>query len=183
MMLEYYKYSTVQLKCKKCNWTGLGEESVQGEIFEELYEINCPSCSEKLATILFPTSEEMLKYGTDEEKEQAKENIEFQKAIEKSLLKSIDELPEIEDDKISFEVIEKSDDNYDYLNVLWKGKVIWEEIIGYEYHYRFIELGKMFKDKYGSKMVDFIPKGDGYFLYGDNIQAPKKIEEFRGSLK
>jgi len=41
----------------------------------------------------------------------------------------------------------------------------------------------MFKEKYGAKMIDFIPMEDSYLLYGDNIPALKKVEELRESLK
>jgi uncharacterized protein (DUF169 family) len=179
----YYTYKKEEFICKECKWKGLGENTDQGELFNELFEIYCPSCHEVVGIIPYPTIEEVLEFGDEEEKEEARLAIDFHKKIEAAELKSIKQLPEINGDQLIFEITEKNQEEDDYVVISLNGKVIWEEIIAYEYYSRFLELGALFKKKYGSKMIDFIPNVDGYLLWGDKISAPKKIEDFRNSLK
>ncbi len=181
-MNRYYEYKSKQFKCDKCGWTGNGGQAKQGEVFEAVFEIDCPNCYEKIGSVAYPTHEETLKYGTDEEKRSVKKRIEFENRMIKSKLNSIKQLPKIDGNKLIFKTITETVNDDLYLKILYNNEVIWEEIIGYEYYSRFIGLGKLFKQKYGSRLHDFIEEKSVY-LYGDSISAFKIIDEFRNSLK
>lgn len=181
-MSGYYEYEKEQFSCSNCGWTGKGTQVKQGEVFGELFEIDCPNCYEVIGSVSFPTFEEELKYGTDEEKESVKKRIAFEERMSNSELKSIKQLPKIEGDNLIFENTTEWMNNDLHLKILCNSELIWEEIVGYEYYERYIELGKMFKRKYKLRMIDFIPEESAYLL-GDSISAYKTIEDFRDSLK
>ena len=42
MSLNYYTYKDVPYACDHCGWRGKGSELEQGEMFEALFELNCP---------------------------------------------------------------------------------------------------------------------------------------------
>jgi len=179
---NYYTYSTVEYECKLCGWKGLGKDTLLGEGFSELFEFDCPECHENIGCISYPTIAETIKYGNAEERIEAKKRNEWMVEVEKMRLKSITQLPNIEDDSIDF-TITKSDNDQDYLVVLFNRQEIWREIRTYEYFERFIEIGNLLKKKYGKKMVDLIPEGDDEYLYGDSLSSVSLIEEFRSNLK
>jgi hypothetical protein len=181
-MSKYYEYKNEKFLCSKCGWTGKGTHTEQGELFGELFELDCPSCHEVVGIVSFPTFAEDLKYGTDEDKEKVRKRIAFEKRMTNSKLKSIKQLPKIEGDNLIFvNTTEWVNDDL-HLKIFCNSELIWKEIVGYEYYTRYIELGKMFKRKYKSRMIDFIPE-ESQYLDGDSITAFKKIEDFRGSLK
>jgi phage FluMu protein Com len=182
MNYKYYEFASEKFKCPNCNWTGSGAEAKTGEVFGALFEIDCPNCGETLGSVSFPTDKETLEHGSEKEKESVLKRIAFLEKMDATLLKSIDQLPEIKGDELVFETAEERRGDDLYLKILCQGDLVWEEITGYEYYDRFLELGNMFKEKYGESMVDFIQQGSAY-LYGDSISAYQKVEEFRKKLK
>ena len=54
---------------------------------------------------------------------------------------------------------------------------------GYAPEYVYIEIGKLFKEKYGKRMVDLVPEVDGLYLYGDSCSSVQLIDEFRAELR
>lgn len=181
-MSKYYEYENEKFHCSNCGWTGKGTQAKQGELFSALFELDCPNCHEVVGKVSFPTFAEELKYGTDEEKESVKKRIAFEERMTNSELKSIKQLPKIKGDNLIFENASEWVNDDLHLKIFCNNELIWDEIVGYEYYKRYIELGKMFKRKYKSRMIDFIPEKSQY-LEGDSISAYKTIEDFRDSLK
>jgi len=181
-MNHYYEYKKESFKCSECGWTGKGAKTEIGEIFESVFEIDCPKCGNKVGSVMYPTEKEMLKYGTEEEKREIRERKEYLDKRNEPALTSAEQLPEIEGDNLVFKIVEKEIDNYPYILIMHNDELIWQEMVGYEYFERFITLGKMFKKKYGSRMTDFISP-DSVYLYGDNIRAAWIVEDFIKSLK
>lgn len=54
----YGTWRTDEIQCSECDWKGKGEQCVQGEMFKELFELDCPNCSRRLMAIPYPTIEE-----------------------------------------------------------------------------------------------------------------------------
>lgn len=99
------------------------------------------------------------------------------------MLTDISHLPDLNDSFMAFILRETQKGDEKFIEITHKGKLIWKEVLVYEYFERFIELGKIFKVKYGSRMIDLVPDVDGDYLYGDRIDARKKIEDFRRGLR
>ena len=181
---NYYSYKKKRFACEHCGWTGLGSKVEQGETFEDGFEVDCPKCHERFpGLILFPTIDETLKKGSKEDKEAATEAKAFREKLLASFLKDISQLPALHDDFIAFVLTEKKIKGEDYIVITHKTKTIWKEIRGYEYYERFVELGKLLKQKYGNKMIDLVPEVDGFYLYGDRLSSPKIVNDFRRGLR
>lgn len=178
-----YTYKKHLYRCEKCGWSGYGEELEQGDLYRDGFEVNCPKCKELLELIVFPTFEEVLKFGSEAEKKDVREQMGFWKKWEESKLKSIEQLPDLEGDNLIFQVEERRHKSEDYLFIMQDGKEVWKEICPYEYYQRFTEIGTILKEKYGSRMKDLVPPENGCYLYGDSIHSVKIIENFRQSLE
>ncbi|MEJ7745383.1 MAG: hypothetical protein WKF61_01235 [Luteimonas sp.] len=57
---DYYSgWEQETFACDKCGWRGLGAECVQGEMFRDFVERQCPRCpDENLFLLMFPTLDE-----------------------------------------------------------------------------------------------------------------------------
>ena len=182
-MSEYYTYEMQDYSCKKCKWKGLGKQTVT-EWFLGGFDIGCPQCHHFLDFISFPTHDDVLKYGTEQEKNDALQRQLFLDRVEASRLKNCEQLPEIETDKIVItlredETVEGEDD---YIVLYWNGKEIWREIRTYEYYDRYIELGQILQKKYGSRLIDFEAEHTVYFC-GDSLTGFDEARAFRASLQ
>ncbi|MDQ3254111.1 MAG: hypothetical protein M3R15_09415, partial [Acidobacteriota bacterium] len=61
--------------CSTCSWKGTGEQCKHGEVFSGLYEICCPSCSNKVGLVMHPTIEES-RQNWDKLSKEAKKQVE-----------------------------------------------------------------------------------------------------------
>ncbi len=161
-MADYYgAWKEDIFVCDKCGWKRTGEECAQGEMFKDLFEIDCPSCNKRLDVVLYPTIEES-RANWDKVSEADKQMIEarekFIAEAESRCLESADELPEIEGDELIFvwDQLRENDRCGDTL-ITHGEQIIWREPSFYEGYDRFIEVAEILKEKYGSKLVDLVP--------------------------
>lgn len=184
MSYNDYSYKSEKYSCQHCGWTGLGDELKFGEMFNDGFEVNCPKCHERFpGLILFPTIEEALEKGTEEDKLHAKDRKAFREKWLASLLTDVEQLPDLNDDYMTFVLREVEENGENYVVLTEHGEVIWKEIRAYEYYERFIELGKLLKQKYGDRMIDLVPDVSGFYLYGDKISSINLIKNFRNKLR
>ena len=98
-----------------------------------------------------------------------------------------DQLPDLNDDEIIISLREEGlgTGKNVYTNahlVLYHGECeIWKEPMGFEYYTRYLELGKILKEKYKEQLVDFDVKYTAN-LGGDHFRAFDKVRQFRKSL-
>lgn len=52
--LAYENYKKLKFKCRSCTWSGLGVDLEMGEVFESLFEIECPKCMTYIGAVGFP---------------------------------------------------------------------------------------------------------------------------------
>jgi len=97
------------------------------------------------------------------------------------------QLPDIDADKIIISLREEGlgtgKDIYKNAHlVLYYGeREIWKEPLGFEYYTRYLELGKILKEKYNERLIDFEAKYT-VNLGGDHFRAFDKVRQFRKSL-
>jgi len=194
-MSKYYTYKQHEYVCEKCAWKGSGAETGGGYLEDgPAFDIVCKECGSRLDLISYPTFEETLEFGNEEEiakavqwREQCKEIDEkvrlHMKRVWETELKSADQLPDIDADEIVITLVEEKDaDSIAEIIVLsWEDKEIWREYCSFEYYRRYLELGKMLKEKYGGRLVDFACEYTAD-LGGDDGRAFDKVREFRKSL-
>lgn len=184
-MADYYgTWKEDVYVCDKCGWEGTGEQCKQGEMFKDLYEINCPSCNNKIDVVLYPTIEES-RVNWDKVSEADKRMIEareqFIKEVEAKSLNSTDELPDVEGDSLVF-VWDFIWDDYQTI-IRYGDKVIWREPAFYEGYERFAEVAEILKKKYGDRLKDLAPTQRSYnALLGDYLSANNIVQAIRDSL-
>ena len=184
-MCEFYTYEKQKYSCEKCNWAGIGEQTEEILDLRDAFVIACPTCGHHLDVIMFPTIDETLKYGTEKQKEEAQQHQKFRNRALASRLKNCEQLPEIEADEIIItlrEVGRKDGEDDWYIVLYWNEKEIWREIGTYEYYDRYIALGQILQNKYGSRLVDFETEYT-MFLGGDYHPAFDEVKKFRELLR
>jgi hypothetical protein len=74
MKINSYTYKNCEYTCIKCKWSGKGSETKVGEVFEGVFEIDCPVCRKPVDAIGHPHIYEILEYDEDEnEKNKSRE--------------------------------------------------------------------------------------------------------------
>ncbi len=181
-MADYYgTWKEDTYVCDKCSWEGTGEQCTQGEMFKDLFEINCPSCQERLDVVLYPTIEESCANWdkvSDQDKIIVLAHEQLTKDFETKCLNSPEELPDVDGDHLVFVWDFIWDD---YLAIIRFGeKVIWREPAFYEGYTRFREVAIILKEKYGERLKDLAPAQRSYnALLGDSFSADETIQMVR----
>ena len=178
-MSQYYEYKKQDYFCRKCRWEGIGGQTEEGEMARCYFEIICPGCGILLDIVMFPTIDEILSYGTESEKASARKKKLSTDRVNASRLQDSDQLPEIDSNEFVITLREEFVDGKEGEIVLyWNETEIWRELITYEYYDRYIELGRILKEKYGSRVIDFEAEPTIYLL-GDYFPALDEVERFR----
>jgi hypothetical protein len=177
--IGYYTYKAHTYQCSHCAWQGLGSELRQGEMFEELFELNCPTCGEEVTFIMYPSVREAIANGaavSDADRQEMEEMQRFWAKCAEMELKSPDQLPDIASSAFTI-VWDKVDD----MTVLrYRDTVIFTEVALYEGFERYQEVGLILKQKYGKALRDLEPTfASAIFLYGDNIFSVERTQKFR----
>lgn len=177
-----YTYVYKKYFCILCGWEGYGKEmkAVEPNIYRGIIEVECPICSYTVANVpLFPSMEETLEYGSEKEIAKARKHKIWLDKVEKSRQIDIAQLPEINNDSIAFSITRVEGE----LTIKANEIELWRELCTYEYYTRFIEIGKLLKQRYGEKMLDLKPLTRDMYLYGDALEAIEIVEEFRNTLR
>ena len=181
-----------QCNTETCAWNLLFECP-----YDQLY-LKCPDCSQHLMTIDYSSPKEYVHrvrtYCKDDDyvkyryetitKNSELERIKFLEIVEKSKLRSADQLPDINSEEIIITwKIGQGDSQYKTIDICYKNQVLWTEILIYEHYERYLEVGKILKEKYKKKLKDFIPDSSILFdLYGDCGESIQMVAEFRKSI-
>jgi len=182
-MAKYYEYRKNNYRCT-CGWKGLGDKCEKGETFQDLFEILCPKCHEKIDLVEFPLISEMEGSDNTADRMTAALVSAFRARFEASKLKSPDELPEIDENFIVL-MWDTDGEATNASNVLIKhrDRVIWREVETYEGYRRFIEVGKILEKKYGMRLKDFIfSEKSELNLGGDHLGAFAQMSCYRQVL-
>ena len=185
--MKYYSdWKNALVDCHYCDWTGIGEDSKQGELYSTFVERICPKCSENIFLLEFPTLEETEKnwYNIPEADRQVHDIVtKGMREKDRYSLKSISQLPEIDSDSFTLTWdIEHSEWENNFYIVTHGGELIWKQPALFEDHMTFYEIAVMCKKKYGSRIKDIIQtKRSEYSMYGDQI-LKGTIERYRKEI-
>ncbi|MBC5772797.1 hypothetical protein H8S95_01870 [Pontibacter sp. KCTC 32443] len=125
-----------------------------------------------------------LRRDTEEERQAKLREINFKERFRRLSLKSPDELPDIQGDHIIFTFRSDTIRGEDYNIIEHQGQEVWREPMVWEGFERFMEIGRILKEKYGSNLGDLLPdETSETFLYGDKLEAPALIKKFRNELR
>ena len=189
---DYYSnWKTEVLTCPKCGWTGTFEQG-SVEYYQELMDCSCPVCGwpevPRLAIVSYPTMEETeanLDKLSDEEKESHAERKQFLAELDRTTLRSPDELPDLFSDEIALSWdFEAEQDGKSWTVIKHSSHIVWKERAVYEGSERFVEIVDILKRKYGDRLVDLVPTAaSGGYLYGDHLGSGDLVDTARASLR
>ena len=190
-----HTYKRYRFECKECDWKGIGEELIDiGDDGYSAFVFGCPVCRKLIEFIYFPHSSQILKFGSTEDKEKAKKDLEeyaqFEAEWDKEHkeypnLSSPEQLPDIDAADIIISLREegpKTKGSGCKFIVLYYGETeIWRELNSFEFYREYLSIGKILKTKYGDRLSDFEVEYT-WALGGDSMSAFKKVRAFRKSL-
>jgi hypothetical protein len=169
--LAYYHYESHHVECTHCEWEGLGNQLTFGEMFDALFELNCPRCNQKVAMVGFPSFEEVLKHGTEAEKEDVRKSLHRQEELKDLELTKSTKLPKLSGSvQIRFE--ERYSDQKLILDIYANETPIFSEEVYYEYSERLMEIIKILSFKYKAS-IQSIAVQSSHDLCGDRYDSIK----------
>ena len=179
-MSSYFNYKNQQYHCDNCGWCGLGCQTDENDDIKIFIALCCPECYKNLDCISFPTLEETLEHGTEEDKAYVLKRQDFLTRVQALRANIFEKLPDIEADEVIIALREEAE-NGDIV-LFWQNREVWREPMAYEYYGRYLEIGRLLKNKYGDRLVDFETEYTTY-LGGDCLSAFDEVRKFRKSLK
>jgi hypothetical protein len=141
-----------------------------------------------LAIVSYPTiaeSEANLDKLSDEEKASLAERKQVLAEVDKTSLKSPDELPDLTGSGIVLTWDFREDrDGQSWTDIRHGERILWSERAVYEGAERFVEVVDILKRRYGDRVVDLVPSdASGIYLYGDHISSIGMVDGARASLR
>lgn len=96
---------------------------------------------------------------------------------------SPEQLPDIVGETLLFEVEERIYVDSTFMYIMHNGKEIYKEPLLPGYWDRYLDIGKILREKYGKRMEDLVPPANQALLCSGYDAAQFIIQEFRDSLK
>jgi hypothetical protein len=105
--------------------------------------------------------------------------------VERTRLKSPDELPELPGGELVFAWDFQSGEGEHWQTVIRHGeRILRSETAVYEGGHRFAEIVALLRQRYGSRLVDLVPTpGSSTYLYGDDGSTIGAVQRARDSLQ
>jgi hypothetical protein len=179
----YDDWKSAVLECPRCHWSGKFSEGLVG-YYKELMDSTCPKCdfahAPMLATVNYPTLEEMRSSGDPSAVLQAGVMEQLRKNYEAQKLKSSGQLPDL--DAPSFALVWDFIEDHDEHRTVFRygDRVLFSEPAVWEGYQRFEEVCKIVREKYGSKVTDLVPtSASELYLWGDVLSAPDFVDKVR----
>lgn len=186
--MDYYEFRRGLQTCAHCQWHGPGKDTRLLEAFTDLAEYACPRCGEKIAVVMYPTiAESRANWNDLDRTDQAYVGLVESRRREFAArsLRTPDQLPDIHADAF---VLLWDDDGSDKSGgdtvVRFADRVIWREPSVYEGYWRFDEIAKILRTRYGAALQDLEPtRRSELYLYGDKLSAPGSVVATRNALR
>lgn len=186
MPAYYDNWRDENYACDACAWRGRGKDLAHGETFADLFEVDCPECGGRIATVTFPTLDESRK-NWDKVSPGDKLVVQMTEArledFDRRGLRSPDQLPDLAGDDLIL-AWDLNDGGTSETVIRYGDFVLWREPAFYEGAERFEEVAEILASKFGSRFQDLVPTRDSEdFLYGNRLGSPYRIEKFRQGLR
>jgi len=171
--------------CSRCSWARPGRAAAQ-VAFSELFELNCPNCDGRLATIPYPTHDSIQQAAAAGNAEaigmlpkvHAANGFRDALRAARARLVAID-FPEGTVLTFRLETITQGDRmNPTHLLVLCNGEEVHREPSGFEHWEAIIEIGQFLVDRFGGRISWYDPDKAGLALLGDSSSAADRIRAF-----
>ncbi len=179
----YDDWKSAVLECPRCHWRGKFMDGSVGH-YRELMDSCCPKCdfahAPMLATVNYPTLEEMRSFGDPTAVLQAGVMEQFRKNFEAQMLRSTEQLPDLDAPSfaLTWDFVDAHDEHRSVIR--YGNRVLFSEPAIYEGYERFEEVCKIVREKYGSRVTDLVPtNASELYLWGDRLSAPDFVDKVR----
>lgn len=182
-----------QITCTQCNQKYLAWNLLFDCPDNQLY-LNCPLCTIHLMTVDYSKPSKFTRQMSDLTGDDVKyydnrinriddlNRIKFLANVQKSELKSADQLPEINSDHII--IVWRCNEMTEQIEICHGNIILWKEVRTFQHHERYLKVGQILKEKYGTRLKDFVPHESTWlYLYGDYGPAISMVKDFRNSLQ
>lgn len=179
---------TAMLDCA-CGWRGPASEA-SIELFDALYEVECPRCYARLVVVGLPTHDEVRRAaaaGNEEAQRDLRgvEKVEARWAAAETLaLNDVGQLPDLEEPEIVIAWDQEEADGEQYTVLRHGERVLWRELAYWEGIDRFREVAALLQKKYGSRLRGLKPTARSeMYLGGDKLWAFEVVDEINERLR
>jgi hypothetical protein len=172
--IDYFEFDfDDDLACPDC-----GRHWKAGDLFEpyeEVMDFVCGECGKMIAIVVFPTVDEIKRAAAAgnpkaiEELPSALEQEAFWKRLERLCLKSPEQLPDLDGDRLEFDWdMEEDEDDERWTVIRSGGAEVWREPAVWEGMSRFFEVEALLAERYGSRFDSLAPtEASMMYLYAD----------------
>jgi len=168
----YYSYDENQsLTCPACGWSGVAGDGAV-ECRDELFDVSCPHCARLLLVVSAPTADETrqaAEHGDARAQEQLQldeARASFLREFEERKLKSPDQLPDLNGDRLEFVWDFVSGERLTTIRV--GERKVWAEPALWGARERFEEVRSLLEQRYDGRFVGLTPTAQSeVWLRGD----------------
>ncbi len=180
MTIYYEEWMQKEYACEGCSWKGTAESSVRGGLHRGIYlELYCPECSGLLDIIILPEEKACAhakKAMTEEQLQAMKAAEEEERRYREQCLASIEQLPDLPEEVLSFKWDQDGGDTV----ILLGDTVVWREPVAYEGFERYERIALLLLAKYGDRVKDLEPTPRSLlFLHGDYAPSLEYVAKLR----
>ena len=177
-------WRTATFECPQCGFSG-GIKELNWELRDETADYSCPTCDFLMVVVWFPTPDDIRAAAAQGDPEGLKMLADLDaresraERWERDSLKSPDELPDLEGDRLKFEWDFDIRDSEQFVIIKHGDQSIWTELAWYEGYRRFESIREMLKIRYGARFDGLYPTdASKYWLWGDYLSAPQHTKPF-----
>ncbi len=186
MRFTFQDWRKAHFDCKKCGWSGSGDDLRPSAVSAYDYFLCCPGCKEVVDTVRTPTFKEAREHW-DELDEASRQQVlrgeQVQKEYRERKLTDPEQLPTIPDEKIVLTWDMEYEEGGDVL-IKHGDRIIWSEPSFYENSDRFQEVANLLLQKYGRRLADLVPTDATIvYLIGDHLSAASRVEAVRERIR
>ena len=180
-------WSTRNWECTNCGWSGLGDDAAI-ELFDELFELNCPSCDSRFDLISFPTSSEIreaAQAGSEEALEmlqevERSEEANADRAKRRQNLEQLHRTMSDDEPRLAFRFRTEGGES---LSPAWlvldaNRREVYREPSGFECWEAIIELTEILLSQFGDRVHSVDAREAANELAGDDLGASGKVYRF-----
>lgn len=176
----YDSWRNELLECH-CGWRGTFEQG-NVEHHNELMDSECPNCSAIIALVAYPTGAEVERNEAHDSpfRRSVRKAEQRQVASKSSCLRSVEQLPEIEDLEFVLEWSFEEGLGEKWTVIRKAEQEVFRELAFWEGWSRYLEVAAILKCKYGERLLDLRPSGKSWlYLLGDSLVAGERIAQYR----
>jgi transcription elongation factor Elf1 len=157
-IIPYFEFDQdAAITCTSCGAVGGSADWL--EPYDELFDITCGKCGLMLYIVSYPTIEQIRAYAAAGHEKaiamlpEARKREEFLEKLKREQLRSADELPDVDGERLEFTWDFLEADGERYTLILVDDREIWREPAVYDGYHRFERMRELLAERYGERFA------------------------------